>query len=190
MKLLLIYADSFSYRTTIKTIESEPDLDEERRIDGALVGFIHLEESDEDDPTGIETKLVKVLKWAARKNGTDRIVLHSFAHLAESKASPEFARSILNGAQKRLIDSGYEATQTPFGYSSTFRYPPPDAPRRGSLSRSDRPDRRLPVGEPSDILQSQARFGSGIRGGGGSGGDRRDPEGGHVSLGAAHPARP
>ena len=105
MKLLLIYADSFSYRTTIKTIESEPDLDEERRIDGALVGFIHLEGSDEDDRSGIETKLVKVLKWAARKNETDRIVLHSFAHLAESKASPEFARSILNGAQKRLIDS-------------------------------------------------------------------------------------
>jgi len=128
MKLLLIYADSFSYRTTMKTVESEPDLDEERRIDGALVGFIHLEGSDEDDPTGIETKLVKVLKWAARKNGTDRIVLHSFAHLAESKASPEFARSILNGAQKRLIDSGYEATQTPFGYFLDLQVSAPGRP--------------------------------------------------------------
>ncbi len=128
MKLLLIYADSFSYRTTIKTIESEPDLDEERRIDGALVGFIHLEGSDEDDRSGIETKLVKVLKWAARKNGTDRIVLHSFAHLAESKASPEFARSILNGAQKRLIDSGYEATQTPFGYFLDLQVSAPGRP--------------------------------------------------------------
>ncbi len=128
MKLLLIYADFFSYRTTIKTIESEPDLDEERRIDGALVGFIHLEGSDEDDRSGIETKLVKVLKWAARKNGTDRIVLHSFAHLAESKASPEFARSILNGAQKRLIDSGYEATQTPFGYFLDLQVSAPGRP--------------------------------------------------------------
>ena len=128
MKLLLIYADSFSYRTTIKTIESEPDLDEERRIDGALVGFIHLEGSDEDDRSGIETKLVKVLKWAARKNETDRIVLHSFAHLAESKASPEFARSILNGAQKRLIDSGYEATQTPFGYFLDLQVSAPGRP--------------------------------------------------------------
>jgi len=128
MKLLLIYADSFSYRTTLKTIESEPDLDEERAVDGALVGFIHLEEADEDDPGGIETKLVKALKWAARKNGTERIVLHSFAHLAESKASASFAKGLLDRAEARLTSSGYEASQTPFGYFLDLRLEAPGRP--------------------------------------------------------------
>jgi len=116
MKLLLIYADRFGYRTSMKAIDSEPDRDETRTIENVLVGFIHLEESDEADPAGIETKLVKNLKWAARKNGTNRIVLHSFAHLAESKASPELAKKVLDGAQQRLVAAGYETIQTPFGY--------------------------------------------------------------------------
>jgi hypothetical protein len=128
MKLLLMYADSFSYRTTMKTIETEPDLDEERTVTGALVGFIHLEEADEADRSGIETKLVKVLKWAARKNDTNRIVLHSFAHLAESKASPRFAKGVLDGAEERLAGSGYEASQTPFGYFLDLRLEAPGRP--------------------------------------------------------------
>ncbi|RLE36558.1 hypothetical protein DRJ24_00265 [Candidatus Acetothermia bacterium] len=128
MKLLLIYADSFSYRTAMKTVETEPDLDQERTITDALVGFIHLEESDEADRSGIETKLVKVLKWAARKNDTDRVVLHSFAHLAESKASPGFAKAVLDGAEGRLTGSGYEAIQTPFGYFLDLQVSAPGRP--------------------------------------------------------------
>ena len=116
MKLLMIYADRFGYRTALKTVEEAPDLEEERTIQDVLVGFIHLEEEDEADPSGVETKLVKNLKWAARKNGTRRILLHSFAHLSESKAAPEFAREVLDGAQARLTSAGYEALQTPFGY--------------------------------------------------------------------------
>ena len=128
MKLLLIYANRFGYRTTLKTIDSEPDRDETKAIESALIGFIHLEESDEADPAGTETKLVKNLKWAARKNETTRIILHSFAHLAESKASPEFAKEVLNGAQARLLKSGYEATQTPFGYFLDLKISAPGRP--------------------------------------------------------------
>jgi hypothetical protein len=59
---------------------------------------------------------VKNLKWGARKNDTSRIVLHSFSHLAESKASPEFTRGLLDRAEGRLQAAGYETSQTPFGY--------------------------------------------------------------------------
>ena len=128
MKLLLIYAERFGYRTTLKTIDSEPDRNEARAIENALVGFIHLEKSDEADPPRIETKLVKNLKWAARKNETNRIVLHSFAHLAETKAAPEFAKGLLNRAQDRLLKSGYEATQTPFGYFLNLELSAPGRP--------------------------------------------------------------
>ncbi len=128
MKLLLIYADRFGYRTTLKTIDSEPDRDETQTIEKALIGFIHLEQSDEADPAGIETKLVKNLKWAARKNETNRIVLHSFAHLAETKASPELAKRVLDGAQERLVASEYEAIQTPFGYFLDLELSAPGRP--------------------------------------------------------------
>ena len=128
MKLLMIYADRFGYRTALKTVEEAPDLEEERTIQDVLVGFIHLEEEDEADPGGVETKLVKNLKWAARKNGTRRILLHSFAHLSESKAAPEFAREVLDGAQARLTSAGYEALQTPFGYFLDLSLSAPERP--------------------------------------------------------------
>ncbi len=128
MKLLLIYADKMRYKTALKTLESEPDLDEEQSFEDVLVGFIHLEEVDETAPSSVETKLVKNLKWAARKNGTKKIILHSFAHLAETKASPEFAKKALDGAQERLIASGYEARQTPFGYFLDLEITAPGRP--------------------------------------------------------------
>ena len=112
----MIYADRFAYRTVLKTVESAPDRDEQREFTDVLVGFIHLERADEEDPGRVETKLVKNLKWAARKNGTKRILLHSFSHLAETKASPALAREVLAGAQRRLLKAGYQADQIPFGY--------------------------------------------------------------------------
>jgi len=88
----MIYADKFAYRTSIKTLESASTRDEEKVIENALLGFIHVEPKDEENLSSIETKLIKNLKWAARKNETDTIVLHSFAHLAESKADPEITK--------------------------------------------------------------------------------------------------
>jgi len=116
MKLLMIYASSFAYKTTLKTLESEAERNEEKVIEGALVGFIHVEPQDEERGSAVETHLIKHLKWAARKNETRRIVLHSFAHLAEEKGSPEFTKKLLDSAQERLIRSDYEALQTPFGF--------------------------------------------------------------------------
>lgn len=116
MKVLIVYADRFAYRTTLKSIDSIDDRDESKGIEGAIVGFIHVEPDDEERAGTVETRLVKHLKWAARKNQTTRIVLHSFAHLAEEKGSWEFTKDLLNRAQERLNNSGYETHQTPFGF--------------------------------------------------------------------------
>ncbi len=116
MKLLMIYCSKFGYTTSIKTIESYPDIDESRAIENTLVGFIQAEKEDEEIASAVETKLIKNLKWAARKNNTQRIVLHSFAHLSESKASLEITKDIFDGAEERLTKSDYEVSQTPFGY--------------------------------------------------------------------------
>jgi hypothetical protein len=116
VKLLMIYADTFGYKTSVKTLESAPTSDEENTIENALLGFIHIESKDEENLSAIETKLIKNLKWAARKNETDTVVLHSFAHLAESKADPEITRRLIDNAESRCKSAGYKTYQTPFGY--------------------------------------------------------------------------
>ncbi len=116
MKLLMIYATEFHYKTSLKSLESVPEATGENTIENAVVGFIHVEEKDEEHLADVETKLIKNLKWAARKNNTERIVLHSFTHLSESKASSEITKQLLNNSEQRLKNADYEVYQTPFGY--------------------------------------------------------------------------
>jgi hypothetical protein len=116
VKLLMIYADKVAYKTSVKNLESAPNSDEEKIIENALLGFIHVEPRDEENLASIETKLIKNVKWAARKNETNTVVLHSFAHLAESKADPEVTKRLMDNAESRFKNAGYVTYQTPFGY--------------------------------------------------------------------------
>lgn len=116
MRLLMIYASRISYEPAVKNFEGADDDAVPALYEHVLVGFIHLEPKDEDELPSIETKLVKNLKWAARKNNTNAVILHSFAHLAEAKAAPEITKQLLDNAETRLKNSGYETHQTPFGY--------------------------------------------------------------------------
>lgn len=116
MKLLMLYADRFAYTPATKTLEDEPDCTEPGEITATVVGLIHAEAVDAENVSGVEKKLVKNLKWGARKNETQRIVLHTFSHLAETKASAAFTKALLERATERLRGSGYEVWQTPFGY--------------------------------------------------------------------------
>ena len=116
MKLLMIYANRFAYKTNLKSLESVSETTKQNIIENAVVGFIHVEEKDETNLSNVETKLIKNLKWAARKNNTERIVLHSFTHLSESKAAPEITKQLLDNSEQRLKKANYEIYQTPFGY--------------------------------------------------------------------------
>lgn len=116
MKLLIFYVDKFAFQTNQKGLDSVDDLNLSNSIENAIIGFIHVEEKDEENKSYVETKLVKNLKWAARKNKTSKIVLHSFNHLSESSASPEFTKELFDNVEKRLSSSEYETSQTPFGY--------------------------------------------------------------------------
>ena len=112
----MIYADKFAYKTSLKSLESVSETTEQNIIENAVVGFIHVEEKDEANFSNVETKLVKNLNWAARKNNTEKIVLHSFTHLSESKASSEITKQLLDNSEQRLKKANYEVYQTPFGY--------------------------------------------------------------------------
>ncbi|MCD6113618.1 MAG: hypothetical protein J7J86_10195 [Bacteroidales bacterium] len=116
MKLLMIYMKSFSYNPTIKTVESMPDFTEEKKFENVQAAFIQVEKEDVENETSVKKKLLKNLKWIAGKNNTRKIILHSFAHLSESKAEPEFTKSIFDNIEERLKNSGFDVEQTPFGY--------------------------------------------------------------------------
>jgi hypothetical protein len=116
MKLLMIYCRRFVYEPTVKTLEDFPDIKDGQAFENALVAFIHAESDDESDIKGVETKLVKNLKWAAKKNETKQVVLHSFAHLAETKASPSFTCALFDKVEARMKNADYLCSQTAFGY--------------------------------------------------------------------------
>ncbi len=117
MKVLVIYCKSFSYHPASKTLVDIEDVTFGENYSECIAAFIQVEEDDESkELSGREKKLVNHLKWTARKNNTNTIILHSFAHLSDSKASVDYTRSLFNLAQKRLQNGGYTANQTPFGY--------------------------------------------------------------------------
>lgn len=117
MKVLVIYTSHFAYIPRIKNIEGIEDITESATFEECLVAFVQVEQEDEAyDILSREKKLVNHLKWALRKNNCSKIVLHSFAHLSDSKASLEFTKALFDEAEKRLQNAGIETAQTPFGY--------------------------------------------------------------------------
>ena len=116
MKLLMVYSDKFKYNVTTKTLPDFPDARGSKEFNDVLVAFIHVEKEDEEEVPKKVKKLIKSIKWAAGKNKTKRIILHSFAHLSLSKSDPLIAKEILDKAEERLKNVGFEVYQTPFGY--------------------------------------------------------------------------
>ncbi len=117
MKVLVMYVDEFAYQPSQKNLEEAEDITEGARFKDSILAFIQVENSDEEkDVKSREKKLVNHLKWTARKNNCKSVILHSFAHLSESKASVEFTKELFCLAEKRLQNADFQTAQTPFGY--------------------------------------------------------------------------
>lgn len=112
----MMFCEEFSYEPAVKNLEEAPDVEKGASFQKVLVAFIQAEEKDEADPKGSEDKLLNVVKWGARKNESRHVILHSFAHLSESKADAEFTHELFNRAQKRMLKADWQCDQTPFGY--------------------------------------------------------------------------
>ena len=117
MKVLVMYVDEFKYHPAQKNLETAEDISDGATFRNSILAFIQVETSDEEyDLKSREKKLVNHLKWTARKNNCNSIILHSFAHLAESKASVEFTKALFDLAEQRLKNAEFTTAQTPFGY--------------------------------------------------------------------------
>ena len=121
MKLLLLYAPSFWFKTYQKVLEHVDDQDIEANCEHAVVVFYHVEAEDLERRKKVITKFIKNIKWLAGKFDSKNVVLHSFNHLSNSKAPADFAEGLLQETRDRLERTGYSVTVTPFGYLNEWK---------------------------------------------------------------------
>ena len=121
MKLLMFDSPEFWYRTFSKTLENVEEVSKEHRVDKAVVVFLQSEKEDESRKDGVIKDAAGNINWLARKVGRTRIMLHSFAHLSDSKSSIEFAQETINALKAKLAEKGFEVDMTPFGYFLEFK---------------------------------------------------------------------
>jgi len=121
LKILMFYAPSFWYSTFEKTLDQVPDMEENREVKDAIVVFYHAEASDVERSKAILTKFIKNIKWLSGKFRSRTIVIHSFNHLAVTKAPVAFTLDLIADAVKRLENSGFTVTETPFGYLNEWK---------------------------------------------------------------------
>ncbi len=121
LKLLMFNVKEFWYKTFSKTLEDIKEIEKEETIKDAIVVFANVENEDEENKARIIRKTIKNITWLVGKTDRNRVVLHSFAHLSDSKSSVEFAREVLNTIEARLRKKGYEVFITPFGYFLEFK---------------------------------------------------------------------
>ena len=121
MKLLLLYAPSFWFKTYQKVLEHVEDQDIEANCEHSVVVFYHVEAEDLERRKKVITKFTKNIKWLAGKFDSRNVVLHSFNHLSNSKAPADFAEGLLQETRDRLERAGYSVTVTPFGYLNEWK---------------------------------------------------------------------
>lgn len=117
MKILMLSLSKIWYRVgKISYSKDESLLGKTYEDKDCLLIMIHVESKDQENESKVLRKLVKNITWYSRKVNNKKVILHSFAHLSESKADPEYARKIIDMAKEKLLKKGLDVKTTPFGY--------------------------------------------------------------------------
>ena len=114
MKLLMFHTKTFWY----KPYNPDSSEIEKTSFENCLVIFIHVEETDRDK-SDVVGKAAGNIKWLADKNKTNTVVLHSFAHLSNSKSDPETANEMIQNINEKL-KKNLSAHIVPFGQFYEF----------------------------------------------------------------------
>ena len=110
----MLHVDSFWYRPNESVSESRTVISESLHV------WIHSEKDDESNRAAILRKMVKNIRWLAKKIDVNAVTLHSFAHLDDSKAESEFADSLIEEVASKLRDREYDIHIVPFGHFYEF----------------------------------------------------------------------
>lgn len=121
MKLLMFHVNEFWYKTYSKTLENVETQETEEKTSEGIVVFMHVEKEDEERESKLKGKAVDNIRWLLKKTNTNTVVLHSFAHLSESKSSPEFAQKLIENLKGSLEERHIITHVTPYGYFLEFK---------------------------------------------------------------------
>ncbi len=110
----MLHAKQFWYKPHADLADAKSD-----DITNAIVAFIHVEENDANKKEDVIDRAVGNLRWLAKKNETDKVVLHSFAHLSNSKSDPETANNIIQKIGEKL-KKNFTVHTVPFGQFYEF----------------------------------------------------------------------
>ncbi len=110
----MLHLESFWYSLNEANSEDRTELGESLHV------WIHSEMEDEENRSGVLRKMVKNIRWLAQKIDCNRVTLHSFAHLDDSKSEPEFADSLIEEAATKLRERGFDVHIVPFGHFYEF----------------------------------------------------------------------
>lgn len=119
--MLMFHVGEFWYKTYSKTLENVVEQEEEEKIGEGVVAFIQVEKEDEGRENKLRKEAVDNIRWLLKKTNTNSVVLHSFAHLSESKSTPEFAQKLIEILRDSLNERGISTNVTPFGYFLEFK---------------------------------------------------------------------
>lgn len=112
----MLHLESFWYRPN----ETDGE-DSGTSVPESLLVWIQSEESDIDDRVAVLRKMVKNIRWLSKKLDTNQIILHSFAHLGESKSEPAFADALIEEVAQRLREREYDIHIVPYGKFYEFK---------------------------------------------------------------------
>ncbi len=121
MKIIMFYALEFWWKPYAQVLEGAEATQKEVEVKKAVVVFYQVEGEDLERRKKVVEKLVKNIKWLARKFNTPRVVLHSFSHLSSSKAPPKESREIINQTKEKLQRGGFELFETPYGWLNEWK---------------------------------------------------------------------
>ena len=101
--------------------ESKSKPSAREKFEESILVWIQSEMHDEDDRVGVLRKMVKNIRWLCGKAKVTRVILHSFAHLSDSKSNPNFADELIEETSRRLIERDFEVHIVPFGIFNEFQ---------------------------------------------------------------------
>lgn len=114
LRLLMLHLESFWYSLNESNSEDRTEIGESLHV------WIHSEKEDEENRSGVLRKMVKNIRWLAQKIDCNRITLHSFAHLDDSKSDSRFADSLIEDVATKLREREFDIHVVPFGHFYEF----------------------------------------------------------------------
>ncbi|MCD6264148.1 threonyl-tRNA synthetase editing domain-containing protein [Candidatus Bathyarchaeota archaeon] len=121
MRVLQLHCSEFSYSVRRETpVAERPAEPREERLENVLVCLICFEKGDEQRIEELIESFVGSLRVDTSRLGCRRLLLYPYAHLSKNLGSARSAKEFMKRLRDRLVEEGFEAHKSPFGWYKAF----------------------------------------------------------------------